>query len=120
MNFPQDQRRHSHIGHNSDNDIAEQFRLSCEEWARLDGEARRKDALRKRIFAQLVIAADAKSVAMAENLARVDPRYEMAEADSINAETAANIAKADMEAVRIRFEVWRTRNANARAEMNLR
>lgn len=101
-------------------DLAEDYRIAAEQWARLDGEARRKDALRKRIFSQLIIGADAKSVSMAENIARIDLRYENAEADAINAETAANIAKADCDAIKIRFDVWRTMNATARAEMGMR
>lgn len=101
-------------------DLSEDYRLAVTEWARLDGEARRKDALRKRIFSQLIISADAKSVAMAENIARTDLRYETAEADAINAETAANIAKAECDAIKIRFEIWRTMNATARAEMGMR
>lgn len=103
----------------SDNDISELFRLSAVKWAEADGEARTKDAFRKRVFAQLVIAANT-SVAAGENQARVDRRYEVAEADAINAETAANIAKAEMEAIKIKIEVWRTRMATQRAEMGLK
>lgn len=109
-----------HIGHNSSNDLPELIRLAGEEWARADGDARKKDALRKRIFSQLIIGADAKSVAMAENVARIDTRYEMAEADAINCETAANIAKAEYESLKLRFEQWRSLNATARAEMGMR
>lgn len=102
-----------------DNDISELFRLSAIKWAEADGEARTKDAFRKRVFAQLVIAANT-SVAAGENQARIDRRYEVAEAEAINAETAANIAKAEMEAIRVKIDIYRTRAATRRAEMMLK
>ena len=82
-------------------------------------EALRTERLRKRIFAELYLRGDG-SVAHREAMARTNPAYIEAEERWVQCESAANLAKAEADGLRIRFEAWRTQQSTARAEMNLR
>lgn len=52
--------------------------------------------------------------------ARQDPNYEEADILATEAECAAIVAKAEADGLEIEFEEWRSRQANTRAEMQLR
>lgn len=82
-------------------------------------EALRTERLRKRMFAELFLRGDG-SVAHREAMARTNPAYIEAEEKWVQAESAANMAKAEADGLRLRFEAWRTEAATTRAEMNLR
>lgn len=88
--------------------------------AQRQSEALRLEKLAKRVMAQLMIVSDEKSAGMREAAARSDLKYTVAEDAWIQAETAANIAKAGAEGLKIRWESWRTEQANERAAMTLR
>lgn len=87
--------------------------------AKAQSEAMRLERLRKRKFAELFLRTEG-SVAQREALARTNPAYVEAENAWVQAESAANLAKAEAEGLRLRFEAWRTAQATTRAEMNLR
>jgi hypothetical protein len=80
------------------------------------------DMRRKRVRAALIIKhrEAAKSAAMAEAMAEADPVYELACTDWENAALQSETLRAQAEAKRMKFEAWRTANATARAQMNLR
>lgn len=100
-------------------DPSEKFRLCALESARAESEADRLEGLLKITFAELVNQSNATSVAKAENEARASERYRTLWETLVHARTAANIAKAELESMRVRFEYWRTREATKRAEMKL-
>jgi hypothetical protein len=106
----------------SPDDMAEMIRLELENAAQAKSDAERMDALRKRIFSQLVVAhtADGTSVNKAEHMARANERYVQAEDNALDAQTRANVSGAKAEGLRLKWETWRTRNATKRAEMNLK
>lgn len=52
--------------------------------------------------------------------ARQDVRYIQADDAALEAEHRANIAKAQADGIECRFEEWRTAQATARAEMQIR
>jgi hypothetical protein len=89
------------------------------DWAKADFEARKTEKYVKRIFAQLIILGDEKSVAAREYSATCHQQFIDAQEKALVAETDANIAKAKLEAVRVAYEMWRTLNATAREEMRL-
>ena len=98
---------------------AEQFRLLARAWAEADGEALRAEKLEKVVFSELVNQSNDGSVAKAEHSARAHSRYKDAVDRLVNSRTAANIARAEMDAMKLRVEIWRSRNATKRAEMQL-
>ena len=76
-------------------------------FAQLDGEARMLEKFEKILLSELVNQANESSIAKAEHFAR---RHR----------TDANVAKAEWEAIQMKFESWRTLESTKRAEMNLR
>src|SRR5690606_18129993 len=67
-----------------------------------------------------LIVAEGRSYAERETKAATHPSAQEAEEAWIAAELAANTAKAEAEGLQVRLEEYRTREATARAEMNLR
>lgn len=88
--------------------------------ARAKSEAERLAKLAKRVLAQCFIHAVGRSAAERDAIARNDVQYIRVEDALIEAETAANLARAEADGLELRFEEWRTTQATARAEMNLR
>ena len=88
--------------------------------AKAQSEAMRAERLRKRKFAELFLRMTEGSVAQREAMARTSPAYVEAENLWVQAESAANLAKAEADGMRIRFEEYRTREATTRAEMQMR
>lgn len=88
--------------------------------AQSESDARRAKKLAERVLAQITLAMDGKSHAERETKARCEMKYIAAEDAYLEAETRANVQKAEADGLRIRFEEWRTNQATTRAEMNLR
>ena len=99
-------------------EYAEEFRLKAEEWAKLNGEAERLDHMRKVVLGEIVNQIGG-AIGKAEHQAHAHPSYIKHLNEMTEARTKANIAKAQMESMRMRFEGWRTLNATKRAQMNL-
>ncbi|MGI9489056.1 MAG: hypothetical protein ACR2RF_24860 [Geminicoccaceae bacterium] len=102
----------------SHDEYAEQFRLKAEEWARFNGEADRLEHMRKIVLGELVNQIGGP-IGKAEHEAHAHGKYQLHIGYMTEARTRANIAKAQMEAMRMRFEGWRTKNATRRAEMKV-
>lgn len=88
--------------------------------AKINAEA--MDLRRKRVRATLFVKykADGNPAGASEQMAEADPVYELACADWESAALEAETLRAQAEAKRMSFEAWRTQNATARAQMNLR
>lgn len=99
-------------------EYSELFRLAAIHYAELDGAALRLEKLSKRVFSSLVHHGEG-SISAREHAARTDPKYTRVEDEWIAAQTAANVAKAEVEAIRIAFENYRTASASARAERGM-
>jgi len=99
----------------------ERMRLAMQDSARKQSEASRLDERRKIIRAQLVkkFRADGKAVGESEQLAMATEQYETAVNEHYLADLEAGLAKAEADFLKIRWETWRTRAANKRAEMKL-
>jgi hypothetical protein len=80
------------------------------------------DLRRKRVRATLFVKykADGNPAGASEQMAEADPAYELACADWELAAMDAETLRAQAEAKRMKFDAWRTANATARAQMNLR
>lgn len=99
----------------------ERLRLAMLDSAKKQSEASRLDERRKIIRAQLVkkFRADGKAVGESEQLAMATEQYETAVNEHYLADLEAGLAKAEADFLKIRWETWRTRAANKRAEMKL-
>jgi hypothetical protein len=99
----------------------ERLRLAMLDSARAGAEASRLDERRKIIRAQLVkkFRAEGKAVGESEQLAMATEQYESAVNEHYLADLDAGLKKAEAEFMRIKWDTWRTRAANKRAEMKL-
>jgi hypothetical protein len=80
------------------------------------------DLRRKRVRATLFVKykGAGNAAGASEQMAEADPVYELACADWEAAALEAETLRAQAEAKRMKFDAWRTANATARAQMNLR
>lgn len=101
-------------------DFTERYRLAQVDWAEKDGEADRLEEMKKIIFSELANQSEEKTAAKAEHWARCHERYRKAVDDAVKAKTTANIARAEVKAMEMKFERWRTMESTKRAEMTLR
>lgn len=99
-------------------EYTEQFRIKALKWANANGEAERLEHMRKVILGELVNQIGGP-ITKAEHEAHGHKHYVQHIRDMTHARTKANIAKGEMEFMRMRFEAWRTVNATRRAEMKL-
>ena len=85
-------------------------------------KAESQDLRRKRVRATLFVKykGAGNAAGASEQMAEADPVYELACADWEAAALEAETLRAQAEAKRMKFEAWRTANATARAQMNLR
>lgn len=100
-------------------EFPERFREKGEATARAQGQAELLDHKSRVVFAELVNRSSASSVAKAENEARCRPEYIEAKEAAIDAQTQANVLRAQLEAMRVSWETWRSMQANKRAEMQI-
>lgn len=100
-------------------DEAERLFVSAGQ-AKVKAEA--MDLRRKRVRATLFVKykADGNPAGASEQMAEADPVYELACADWEASALEAETLRAQAEAKRMKFDAWRTANATARAQMNLR
>ena len=99
-------------------EYAEHYRLASEEWAKLNGEAERLEHMRKVILGELVNQIGGP-IGKAEHSAHAHASYIEHVNKMTEARTRANVARGKMEAMRLRFDGWRTANATKRAEMGV-
>lgn len=98
---------------------SEQFRIVAKEWVELDKAATMLEETRKLVFAQKVKAQGDIAVNRAEtNVLATDEWHDYVKS-MVDARSAANLKKVQMEFIRMRFQEWSSENANKRAEMRL-
>lgn len=104
--------------HDTIDENLEVLRLAMLDSARAQSEANRLDERRKIVRSQLVkfFRAEGKAVGESEHLAVASDQYESAMQDHYLADLDAGVKKAEAEFLRIKWDTWRTRAANRRAE----
>jgi hypothetical protein len=102
-------------------DAMERLRVAMHGSAVALSEAARLDERRKIVRSQLVkkYRAEGKAVGESEHLAMASDAYEAAVNEHYLADLEAVTKKAEADFLKIKFEAWRTRAANKRAEMKL-
>ena len=105
----------------SNRTLGEATHDAIEEAGRKKADALRAKKKAERYFDIAFIAVkDAKNADERRAKARLDPNFTKADDDHTEAECAAIVAKAEADAMEVRFDEWRTNRATERAEMNLR
>jgi hypothetical protein len=99
--------------------LGERVHMALIAAAKAKSEAQRAERLAKRVFSQLVISGDG-AVSQREHAARAHINYISAEDAWITAQTEANLAGAEADALQLRFAEWQSINATTRVEMGLR
>lgn len=99
-------------------ELIEAFRLAGVEWAKRDGEASKLEYQRKIVRSQIFLYQEG-TMAEREALAEASEEYQKHIAKMVKARTNANIARARYDALRQKFEAYRTASANRRAEQSL-
>ena len=99
-------------------DAEDLFGLAGRAKANAEAQDLRRKRVRAALFAKYKGAGNPAGAS--EQMAEADPVYELACTDWENAALEAETLRARAEAKRLKFEAWRTTNANARAAMNLR
>ena len=85
--------------------VAEKYRLAGEEWAKLDGEARRLEELKKIVLHEIQQRAEEKTIAAKETAAYASAMFRRHVMDMVEARTKANICKAGLEAMRLSSDI---------------
>lgn len=103
------------------NEVSEKYRLLACEFAAKEGVANKLEEQKKIVFAELVnhYRETESAISAAEYRARADQRFKDLVQEMIAARTDANVAKADVKAMEIGFEYWRTTEASRRQEMKM-
>lgn len=88
--------------------------------AQKKSDALRAKKLAERKYDQVLLMETEGTIAEKQARARQHPAVMKAEDQHIESESALNMAKAKADGLQIEFEEWRSRQANSRAEMQLR
>jgi hypothetical protein len=102
-----------------DRPISEQYRVIAKEWVALDGAARLLEANKDPVLSQMVMRLNAKSLAAGERMAKGSPEWADYIAKTVEARTAANLKRVQLEYIRMKHSEWISGDANARAERKL-
>lgn len=106
--------------HGSNRSLAEMIADALIVAAEAKNDAATKRRKADRILDAVLLQQSGGSADERKAKARQDVRYIQADDAALEAEHRANIAKAQADGLGVRFEAWRTEQATARAEMNLR
>jgi len=99
--------------------ISEQYRLSAEEWVRLDGAARLLEETKTAVLSQRMAALGDMPVSRAELAVKSSQDWNDFITSMVEARTAANEMKVHVEFLKMRFAEWNSNEANARIERKI-
>lgn len=99
--------------------FSEQYRLAAEEWVALDGAARMLEESKTAVLSQRMKALGDRPAAHAERDVKASREWTNFIKEMVEARTKANLAKVQMEFVRMKAMEWQSENATRRAEMRI-
>lgn len=104
---------------NSNLPFSEQFRVVAKEWVELDKAATMLEETKSLVLAQKKAALGEMPDNKAEKLVKASTEWMDYVTRTVDARSAANLKKVQMEFLRMRFSEWNNDEANKRAEMKL-
>lgn len=99
--------------------VSEQFRVTAKQWVELDRAATMLEETKSAVLSQKMNALGDIPVSHAERTVKASPEWSDFIKAMVDARTAANLKKVQMEYLRMKFSEWQSDNANRRAEMRL-
>lgn len=102
-----------------DQPISEQYRIVAKSWVDLDGAARMLESCKDAVLSQMVKRQGDMPVAKAEREVKASPEWLDYIEKMVEARTAANLKRVQLEFIRMRHSEWIAGDANARAERRL-
>ncbi len=100
-------------------EITERYRLAAERWVELDSAARLLEESKTAVLSQKMAAMGDMPVSRAETAVKASEAWESYIGRMVEARTAANHAKVQMEFLRMQFHEWISLDANARQERKM-
>lgn len=104
---------------NSNLPWSEQFRIVAKEWVELDKAATMLEETKSAVLSQKMTALGDVPVSHAERTVKSSPEWQDFITRMVDARSAANLKKVQMEYLRMKFQEWSSENASRRAEMRL-
>jgi hypothetical protein len=98
---------------------SEQFRVIAKEWVDLDKAATLLEETKSLVLSQRIKALGDMPHNRAEAQVKASPEWHDHVTKLVEARSAANLKKVQMEYLRMKFSEWQSENANKRAEMRL-
>lgn len=98
-------------------DWAEEYRLAGRDWADKEAAATILEDTKSAVMAKMQLEHGDIPVNRAEQKVKSSLEWEEHIKTIVEARRVANIARVDLEALRMEFSVWNNREANARAEL---
>jgi hypothetical protein len=98
---------------------SEQFRMVAKEWVELDKAATLLEETKSLVLSQKIKAMGDMPHNRAEAQVKASPEWHDHVTKLVEARSAANLKKVQMEYLRMKFSEWQSDNANKRAEMRL-
>jgi hypothetical protein len=102
-----------------DRPISEQYRIVAKEWVELDGAARMLEGCKDITLSQMMNKLGDVPVTRAERDVKGSDGWQEYIAKMIEARTQANLKKAQLRYLEMRFSEWQATDATARAEMRM-
>lgn len=99
--------------------ISERYRLVAKEWVELDHAARLMEETKSAVLSQKMAALGDMPVSKAELSVKASNEWHEFVTSLVDARTAANFKKVELEWIRMRFSEQQSREATERAERKL-
>lgn len=103
----------------SSHPLSEQFRIAAKAWVDLDSAASLLEETKSAVLSQKMAALGDMPVSRAELQVKASPEWQEYVTKMVKAREAANLAKARLEWIRMKFSEQQSFEATARAERRL-
>jgi hypothetical protein len=98
---------------------SEQFRVVAKRWVDADAAATLLEDTKSATLSQMIQARGDMPVNRAESLVKASPEWRSHVEKTVDARSAANLLKVQMEYLRMKFSEWQSEEANKRHEARL-
>lgn len=103
----------------NDIDLSERFRMAALDWAELDSAARMLDEGKTTYLAQQKALLGDVPDSHAERTVKASPQWADYIKNMVKTKTLANKARVEVDYLKMLFQEWQSREANARAERKM-
>ena len=99
--------------------ISERYRVAAKEWVDLDHAARLMEETKSAVLSQKMASLGDMPVSKAELSVKASPEWHEFVTKLVDARTAANLKKVEVEWIKMRFSEQQSREATERAERKM-